>query len=102
VARVGRESDHPEVAWNFAKAHMKQLLAKIDAVGANSYVPGLFTFFSDKARIAELERYAKSDLPATAAKDVAKAIDEVGFRAETKSSLAAQIGTWIIGTKKQP
>jgi aminopeptidase N len=102
VAKVGRQSDHPEIAWKFAKAHMKQLLAKTDAIGANSYAPGLFNFFSDATRIAELERYAKSDLPATAAKDVAKAIDEVGFRAEMKSSLAGQIGTWIIGTKKQP
>ncbi|MFZ1221219.1 MAG: M1 family metallopeptidase, partial [Chthoniobacterales bacterium] len=64
VSRVGRESEHPEVAWTFAKAHMKQLLAKTDALGANSYAPGLFTLFSDPARIAELERYAKSDLPA--------------------------------------
>jgi aminopeptidase N len=102
VAKVSRQSDHPEIAWNFAKAHMKQLLAKTDAIGANSYAPGLFNFFSDAARIAELERYAKSDLPPTAAKDVTKAIDEMGFRAEMKSSLAAQIGTWIIGTKKQP
>jgi len=54
VARVGRESEQPELAWNFAKAHMKQLLAKTDAIGANSYAPGLFTFFSDPARIAEL------------------------------------------------
>ena len=102
VARVGRHSEHPEIAWEFAKAHMKQLLAKTDAIGANSYAPGLFNFFSDAARIAELERYAKSDLPPSAAKDVAKAIDEMGFRAELKSSLASQISSWIIGTKKQP
>jgi aminopeptidase N len=102
VSRVARESEHPEVAWTFAKEHMKQLLAKTDALGANSYVPGLFTFFSDPARIAELERYAKSDLSQTAAKDVAKAIDEVGFRAEIKTTLATQIGTWFIDSIKRP
>jgi aminopeptidase N len=100
VAKVARQN--PDAAWAFAKAHMKQLLAKTDALGANSYAPGLFTFFSDPARIAELERYAKSDLPPTSAKDVAKAIDEVGFRSEFKSSLSGQIGSWIIGTKKAP
>ena len=56
VPSVARESEHADVAWDFAKAHMKQLLAKTDALGANSYAPGLFTFFSDPARIAELER----------------------------------------------
>jgi aminopeptidase N len=99
VGKVGRQSDHPEVAWTFAKAHMKQLLAKTDALAANSYAPSLFNLFSDSARIAELKAYAKSDLPPTAAKEVEKAIDEVGFRAELKSSLSAQLGTWFSATK---
>jgi aminopeptidase N len=100
VSKVARQSEHPEVAWNFAKAHMKQLLAKTDALGANSYAPGLFTFFSDAARITELEGYAKSDLPPTAAKDVAKAIDEVGFRVELKPRFLAQIASWIADSAK--
>ena len=100
VAKVARQGEHPEVAWTFAKANMKKLLAKTDALVANSYAPGLFTFFSDASRIAELERYAKSDLPPTSAKDVEKAVDEVGFRAEFKPRLATQIGAWLGATKK--
>ena len=100
VSKVARQSEHPEVAWNFAKAHMKQLLAKTDALGANNYAPGLFTFFSDAARITELERYAKSDLQPTAAKDVTKAIDEVGFRAEFKPRVLTQIASWISDSAK--
>ena len=100
VGKVGRQSEHPEVAWNFAKAHMKQLLAKADALSANSYAPSLFNLFSDPARIAELERYAKSDLPPAAAKDVAKAIDELGFRAELKPRLLTQIGGWLTDAAK--
>jgi aminopeptidase N len=100
VAKVGRQSEHPEVAWNFAKAHMKQLLAKADALSANSYAPSFFNLFSDTARIADLERYAKSDLPPAAAKDVAKAIDELGFRAELKPRLLAQIAGWLTDAAK--
>jgi aminopeptidase N len=102
VAKVARESERPDVAWQFAKAHMKQLLAKTDALAANSYAPSLFTFFSDAARISELQRYAKSDLPPSAAKHVAKAIDEVGFRGELKPRLATQIAEWIKRTAKGP
>jgi aminopeptidase N len=91
VSRVARQSEHPEIAWQFAKAHMKQLLAKTDALAANSYAPGLFTFFSDSARIAEIAAYAKSNLSPAAAKDVAKAVDEIGFRAEMKKRLLAQL-----------
>jgi aminopeptidase N len=101
VGKVGRQSDHPEVAWNFAKAHMKQLLAKTDALAANSYAPSLFNLFSDSARIAELERYAKSDLPPTAARDVEKAIDEVGFRAEMKLRVVTQVASWLTYTPKE-
>lgn len=100
VAKVGRLSEQPELMWNFAKTNMKKLLAKTDALAANSYAPSLFTFFSDASRIAELERYAKSDLPPTSAKDVAKAVDEVGFRAELKPRLTAQIGSWFTKTKE--
>jgi aminopeptidase N len=100
VGKVGRQSEHPEVAWDFAKAHMKQLLAKADALSANSYAPSFFNLFSDAARIAELERYAKSDLPAAAAKDVAKATDELGFRAELKPRLLTQIAGWITDAAK--
>ena len=102
VAKVGRQSEHPEVAWQFAKANMKTLLAKTDALAANSYAPGLFTFFSDAARIAELERYAKSDLPPTAAKAVANAVDEVSFRAEIKPRLASQMAAWTSGAAAKP
>jgi aminopeptidase N len=99
VTKVARESEHPDLAWTFAKTHMKALLAKADALGANSYAPGLFRFFSDPARIAELERYAKSELPPTAAKDVIKATDEIGFRAELKSTLSSEIGSWFTAVK---
>ncbi len=50
VPGVARDGGHAELAWQFAKAHMKELLAKADALGVNSYAPSLFNFFSDPAR----------------------------------------------------
>jgi aminopeptidase N len=100
VSRVARESEHPELAWQFAKANMKQLLAKADALGVNNYAPGLFTFFSDTARVAELQAYAKSNLPPAAAKTVEKAADEMSFRADFKKRLAGEMASW--GSVAQP
>jgi aminopeptidase N len=94
VPKVARESEHPEIAWEFAQAHMKQLLAKADALGVNSYAPSLFSFFSEPARIAELQAYAKAELPAAAAKPVAKSADEITFRAEFKKRLSEQLASW--------
>ena len=95
VGKVARYSDHPDIVWEFAKANMKALLGKADALAVNSYAPSLFTFFSEKSRAEELKAYAKANLPATSAKEVAKAVDEVEFRAEFKPRLAQQLKAWI-------
>jgi aminopeptidase N len=95
VSQVGRDSGHPDIAWDFAKTNMKALLAKVDAAGANRYASSLFTFFSDGSRADELETYAKKNLPQASAPDVAKALDEIQFRAEFKKQLATQLNAWI-------
>jgi aminopeptidase N len=100
VSRVARQSDHPDIAWDFAKANMKTLLAKTDALGANRYAPGLFTFFVENARANELRAYAKANLPETSAPEVAKAVDEIQFRSEFKRRLTPQLNSWIEGKNR--
>src|SRR6266403_3352094 len=88
VPAVARDSGPPGIAWEFAAANLKTLLAKTDAAGANRYAPSLFTFFSDESRAKRLEAYAQGNLPAASAPDVAKAVDEIQLRAECKKRLA--------------
>ena len=95
VSNVARDSDHPDMAWAFAKANMKALLAKTDALGANRYAPSLFTFFSEDSRATELKTYAQTNLPPESAPEVAKAVDEIQFRSEFKARLAGQLSAWI-------
>jgi aminopeptidase N len=91
VSRVARDSGHPDIAWEFAKANMKALLAKVDAAGANRYAPSLLTFFSDGSRADELKNYAKKNLPRASAPEVAKVVDEIQFRAEFRNRLTSQL-----------
>ena len=95
VPKVARDSGHSEVAWEFAKANMRALLAKTDAADSNRYAPSLFTFFSDDSRADELKTYAKNNLPPESAPEVAKTVVEIQFRAEFKKRLASQLSTWI-------
>jgi len=95
VSRVARDSGHPDIAWEFAKANMKALLAKVDAAGANRYAPSLFTFFSDSSRADELKDYAKKNLASASAPEVAKVVDEIQFRAEFRDRLASQLPALI-------
>src|SRR5205809_762483 len=101
VSRVARESDHPDIAWDFAKANMIALLTKTDALGANRYAPSLFTFFSEDSRANELKAYGKTNLPAESATEVAKAVDEIQFRSEFEKRLARQLSDWIDSQSKR-
>ena len=92
---VARQGEHPELVWEFAQENMKALLAKQDALGVNGFAAGLFPFFSALKDAETLERYAKTNLPAEARKAVAKAIDEIGFRAEFKQRLVPQLNAWM-------
>ena len=67
-------------------------LAKSDALTATVFAPILF-LFSDEAR-SPVKNYAKTNLPPESAKAVAKAADEVSFRAEFKKRLAKEIASW--------
>ncbi len=90
-----RNGEHPDVVWDFAKAHMKALLAKQDALGINSFAAGLFNFYSDPKYAEVLQTYAKANLPESSAESVGKAVDEIGFRAEFKKRLVPQLQVWM-------
>jgi aminopeptidase N len=91
VSKVARESDRPDLAWDFTKANMKALLAKVDSLGANIYIPGLCTFFADPARIDELKSFARKNLSQDANKAVEIAADEIRFRADLRRRLIEQV-----------
>jgi len=91
VSKVARESDRPDLAWEFAKANFKGLIAKVDALGANSYIPSLFTLFTDPNRIEELRGFAKTHLSEASAIPVEIAADEIRFRANLRKRLIEQI-----------
>jgi aminopeptidase N len=87
--------EHPELVWEFGRIHMKELLAKQDALGINSFAPSLVMFSSSPKDAQNLQKYAKSNLPDSSSTEVAKAIDEIEFRAEFKERLRPQLKSWI-------
>jgi len=91
VPKVARESDRPDLAWEFAKKNLKPLVAKVDALNANSYLPSLFIFFFDPARIEELKTFAQKNLAEPSRKPVEIASDEIQFRAEFRKRLIDQV-----------
>ncbi len=93
VSKVARESNRPELAWEFAKANLKSLIAKVDALTANTYLPSLFNFFSNPPRIEELKMFAQKNLTDASKKPVDSASDEILFRTDLRKRLIDQISS---------
>src|SRR5437660_1601342 len=93
VSKVARESDRPDLAWEFARKNLSALVAKVDALNANSYLPSLFTFFADRARIPQLKAFAQKNLSEPSRKPVEIASDEILFRADFRKRLIEQMHT---------
>jgi hypothetical protein len=91
VPKVARESDRPDLAWEFANKNLKPLVAKVDALNASSYLPSLFTFFFDPGRIEKLKAFAKKNLSEASRKTVEIASDEIQFRANFRKRLVDEL-----------
>jgi aminopeptidase N len=94
VQRVAHDGEHPDLAWDFARKHLDALFAKLPEIAANHYVPGIFEGFDDAAHADELEAFARQNLPPLANSAVAKAADNIRFRAEFKARALPQIDAW--------
>jgi aminopeptidase N len=95
VGRVAHSGEHPELAWGFAQQNLDALLSKLASIRANDYVPGIMRAFADAARADELERFASRNLPPQAGVSVAKAADDIRFKAELKARVLPETDAWI-------
>ena len=94
VHRVASSGEQPELALEFAQKNIAALVAKLSAFQANDYLADVFENFSDAARAAELDEWAKKNLPPEAAPATAKAADMIRFKAVLKDRLLPEIDAW--------
>lgn len=95
VGQVAADGEHPELAWDFARKHMEELLALCSAGDASEYMARLCRNFSETARADELDTLTRSSLPAAALRPAAIAIDDIRFKAEFKARLLPELTSWL-------
>jgi aminopeptidase N len=96
AAMVARVADlHPEMAFDFALAHMDVLNKKLDATSRSRYFPGLASNSAQPAMIDKVRVYAKKHLTADARRSADEAMAEISDRiAKRKRVLPSLIG-WL-------
>lgn len=95
VPDIASNAQHTELAWVFARLHLRELLAKVDPFSRDGYVPSIFDDFSDDARANELETFAKKNLGGDALDKAHETAAEIRFKARLKQRVLPGITRWI-------
>jgi aminopeptidase N len=93
IARVAEE--HPDLAYDFALAHMAAVNDKVDASSRSRYYAGLGGQSSDPAMVGKLTAYATAHLPASARRDTETAIAKVKDRIRVRGQVLPAIDAWL-------
>lgn len=94
---------HPAIAWDFARAHAAELIAKVPEGGAfatrNTYFGYIAAPFSDADRADELEAFVVKQVGSQAGSETAKVAEKIRFKAAFKAKQLPKVDAWIGGWK---
>ena len=93
ISRVARA--HPELAFDFALAHLEQVNARIDASSRSRYFPRLAAASAQPEMIGKLEAYAQANLPASARGDADSSVAGIKYRIKLRAERLPAVDAWL-------
>lgn len=93
ISRVARS--HPELAFDFALAHLEQVYARIDASSRSRYFPRLASASAQAAMMDKLDAYAKTHLAEGARGDADTAKADIAYRIKVRTQRLPAIDAWL-------
>ncbi|MBI2751964.1 MAG: M1 family metallopeptidase [Betaproteobacteria bacterium] len=92
---VGTESDRPEHAWTFIRAHLAAVYAKASPRGRVHVLPEAASAFSDAARADELMELTRANLDETALYQAEKVADWIRLKTAVKAREVHRLTAWV-------
>ena len=86
---------HPDLAFDFAMAHMKEVDDRVDASSRTRYYASLADGSADRAMIAKVEAYAKKYLAEGSRREAETAITAIDSRIRIINDRLPAIDTWL-------
>ena len=86
---------HPDMAFDFALAHLDQVNARVDASSRSRYFPRLAAGSADPAAITKLNAWAGANLAAGSRRDADTAIAGIRDRIKVRSGRLPEIDAWL-------
>jgi aminopeptidase N len=87
--------DHPEMAFDFALAHIDKVNERVDATSRSRYFPRLAAGSADPAMIARLNAYAGANLAEGSRRDADTAIAGIRDRIKVRAERLPEIDKWL-------
>lgn len=76
---------HPDLAYDFAIAHMAEVNQRVDASARSRYYPGLASRSVDPAMIGKIRSYADAHLAASSRRDAETAVARINYRIKVRA-----------------
>ena len=86
---------YPEMAFDFAAAHLDAVNLMVEPDSRNSFLPRLLRTAKSQAAIAKLQAYADAHIPATARKEVVATAAGIAYNAEICDKRLPEIDRWL-------
>lgn len=91
--------DHPRLIWDYYREHFEEIEADVDPLERVEYGPNLAAATGDVEIAAELEEFAKENLPEASAKPVERAVKGIRYQASIKRDRLPEIVDWLRAQK---
>jgi aminopeptidase N len=93
IARVAEL--HPDLAFDFALAHMNAVNEKVDVTSRSSYYPALATLSIDPAMIKKVKAYADANVVASSRRTAETAMARITYRIKVRNERLPAIDVWL-------
>jgi aminopeptidase N len=93
ISRVGIE--HPDLAFDFAMAHMAALNERLDATSRTRYYAGIAGRSADPAMLGKIKAYATAHVDARSRRDVDTAAANVTDRIRVRNVVRPAVASWL-------
>jgi len=86
---------HPDLAFDFATAHMNEVNGKVDVTSRSSYYLDLAFGSVDAAMIGKVNAYASANLAASSRREADTAVARIAYRIKVRNERLPAVDAWL-------
>jgi aminopeptidase N len=95
INTVAWSGEQPDLAWDFVKANVDALAARLGPAFGDAFIANFMTNFSDDAHAAELAHFAPAQATSGGRVMTARALETIAISSDLKTRALPSIEAWI-------